>query len=82
MVDAEAYGRVAKMPTNGGHSNGFYMTTLIKYQPGLQAVIDSSVETVKFVEAYNKAARKAGNEYVFTDEFVAYIKSLFKEMKI
>lgn len=80
-VDADAYGQVAKLPINGGHPNGFYMTTLIKRQLGLQAVVDNSVEPVMFVEIYNKAARKAGNEYVFTDEFVAYVKQLYKGMK-
>lgn len=80
-VDADAYGQVAKLPINGGHPNGFYMTTLIKRQLGLQAVVDNSVEPVMFVEIYNKAARKAGNEYVFTNEFVAYVKQLYKGMK-
>ena len=80
-VDADVYGQVAKLPVNGGHPNGFYMATLIKHQLGLQAIADNSVEPVMFVETYNKAARKAGDEYVFTDEFVAYVKQQYKLME-
>ena len=80
-VDADVYGQVAKLPVNGGHPNGFYMATLIKHQLGLQAIVDNSVEPVMFVETYNKAARKAGDEYVFTDEFVAYVKQQYKLME-
>lgn len=80
-IDRKAYGQVAYLPTSGGHSNGFYMTTLIKRQLGLQAVIDCSVNPVKFIETYNKAARKAGDEYVFTDEFVGYVRALYRKLE-
>ena len=56
-------------------------TFRLNYQLGLQAIADNSVEPVMFVETYNKAARKAGDEYVFTDEFVAYVKQQYKLME-
>ena len=69
-VDADVYGQVAKLPVNGGHPNGFYMATLIKHQLGCRRLSTIHVEPVMFVEPI-QGCTEAGDEYVFTDEFVA-----------
>ena len=63
-----------------GHTQGDYMTFMIREQLGLQAVIDCFGDFYQFVLTYNRAARKA-NGYVFSEEFVSHIERETAKMK-
>jgi hypothetical protein len=61
----------------GGHPNGYYMTQLIIQQGLTEELKSSFYNPIAFLKLYNRAAR-AGNDYVFSDEFISYLNSLEK----
>ncbi len=74
----KAYNEIGSMIKFGGHSNGYYMATLIKNQLGIEPIIKTYADIQSFIKLYNEAAKKAGNEYVFSDIFINHVDRLFK----
>jgi hypothetical protein len=59
-----------------GHPTGFYMANIIEDELGAEAITNVVCNPFKFIELYNRAARKNGNAPVFSTRAVAYIRSL------
>ena len=63
-----------------GHPQGFYMSSLIKEELGLEPVINSFDNPVVFFRLYNQAARQSeGDEFVFSNKSMDYLELLERE---
>ena len=72
-VSAEVY----RLLDFGGHPQGFYMSSLIKEELGLEPVINSFDNPVTFFRLYNQAARQSeDDEFVFSEKAMNYLESL------
>ncbi len=60
----------------GGHTTGIYMSFLINEQIGKQSMINSYDSPVEFLAIYNDVAKELPNEYVFSEDFIKFVREL------
>ncbi len=58
----------------GGHTSGIYMSFLINETIGKEQLIESYDNPVEFLSIYNSVAKGLKNEYIFSDDFMDYLR--------
>lgn len=60
----------------GGHTTGIYMSFNIAEDIGVEPLIESYNDPVKFIRLYNEYAEMSKTDHVFSDSFIEYIENL------
>ncbi len=75
-IDDQAFSsQISRFFLFGGHTNGFYMSSLIKKELGIQALIETFDNPVAFFELYIKAARSSPDDHQLSTAFQDFIES-------